>query len=69
MNDKNTTELIERYYRNGQLSTRVTLVNGKRTGAYESYFENGKLEFKGPCLNNERIGFWLIHSNKKNFYL
>lgn len=37
----------ERYYPNGQLMEKITIVDNKFKGAFEEYYENGQLKAKG----------------------
>ena len=44
--------MIERYYSNGQLMEKVTIIDNKFNGAFEEYYENGKLKAKGSYVED-----------------
>jgi antitoxin component YwqK of YwqJK toxin-antitoxin module len=39
--------VIERYYPNGQLMEKVTVIDNKFNGTFEEYYENGQIKAKG----------------------
>lgn len=44
--------IIERYYPNGQLMEKVTVIDNKFNGAFEEYYENGKLKATGNYVED-----------------
>ena len=44
--------VIERYYSNGQLLEKVTVVDNKLNGAFEEYYENGNVKAKGSYVED-----------------
>lgn len=43
---------IERYYSNGQLMEKVTVVDNKFNGVFEEYYQNGQLKAKGNYVED-----------------
>ena len=46
------------YHENGQLSTKVSLKNGKPDGLWEGFYENGQLKERGNIKDLEQDGLW-----------
>ena len=44
--------VIERFYENGQLMEKITIIDNKFDGAFEEYYENGKLKAKGSYIED-----------------
>lgn len=44
--------VIQRYYPNGQLMEKTTVVNSKFDGPFEEYYENGKIKAKGSYIED-----------------
>ena len=44
--------IIQRYYPNGQLMEKVTVVDNKFNGPFEEYYENGQLKAKGSYVED-----------------
>jgi antitoxin component YwqK of YwqJK toxin-antitoxin module len=53
----------ERYYDNGQLSSKVSYKDGKQNGIWERYYDNGQLDMRGSFKDGKLDGIWESYWN------
>ena len=64
---KKGDEVVENFYRSGNLKSKINFKNGKRNGLYIEYYENGKVRSKGEMISDTMNGDWkfFYHNGKK----
>lgn len=58
------TRLIEKFYKNGTLKERYTLVKNKRNGIHEQWYLNGRIKRESHYLNGKLHGLeriWYVN--------
>jgi antitoxin component YwqK of YwqJK toxin-antitoxin module len=54
--DKDGNDIKYTYYKNGNIKSKVPLINGKKNGYKYTYYDNGSLKIKVNYINDKREG-------------
>jgi len=58
----------ERYWQNGQLYEKATLINGLKDGVIDGYYETGELRERRIYVKGKKNGTWLYYTPAGNVY-